>query len=252
MMLNIKNLHTYYGNLHALKGVSLQVHAGEIVALIGANGAGKSTLVNSICSLVRPQKGEIEFEGEYIQNLPAEEIVRKGIALVPEGRQIFFTLSVEANLEMGAFIHRGKSAQIRADMAQMFERFPILKERARKLAGTLSGGQQQMVAISRALMSRPKLLILDEPSLGLAPLVIQEIFRIIEELRSEGRTILLIEQNARAALQIANRGYVIETGKVVLEGKGAELLDHHEVQRAYLGKGKATCEPKGLPVKERG
>ncbi len=150
MMLNIKNLHTYYGNLHALKGVSLQVNAGEIVALIGANGAGKSTLVNSICSLVRPQKGEIEFEGEYIQNLPAEEIVRKGIALVPEGRQIFFTLSVEANLEMGAFIHRRKSAQIRADMAQMFERFPILKERARQLAGTLSGGQQQMVAISRA------------------------------------------------------------------------------------------------------
>ncbi len=245
-MLKISNLHTYYGNIPALKDVSLHVNAGEIVALIGANGAGKSTLVNTICSLVRLKMGEIKFEGECIQRLPAEEIVRQGIALVPEGRQIFSTLSVEANLQMGAFIRRRKGREVREDMGRMFERFPILKERSRQLAGTLSGGQQQMLAISRALMSRPKLLILDEPSMGLAPLVIREIFRIIQELRSEGRTILLIEQNARAALQIADRGYVIETGKVVLEGGGAELLDHQGVQRAYLGKGEKICKPQGL------
>jgi branched-chain amino acid transport system ATP-binding protein len=236
-MLTVKTVHTYYGNIHALKGVSLHVSAGEMVALIGANGAGKSTLVNTICGLVKPQKGKIEFEGKAVDGLSPEAIVRRGIALVPEGRQVFSTLSVEANLEMGAFVHRHNGQQVREDMARMFDRFPILKERRHQLAGTLSGGEQQMLAISRALMARPQLLVLDEPSMGLAPLVVKEIFRIIQELKQEGKTILLIEQNARAALQIADRGYVLETGKVVLQGEGTVLLEHREVQRAYLGKG---------------
>jgi branched-chain amino acid transport system ATP-binding protein len=236
-MLKIKSLHTYYGNIHALKGVSLHVRAGEMVALIGANGAGKTTLLNTICGLVRANKGSVEFEGTNITSLPAEEIVQKGIALVPEGRQIFSTLTVEANLQMGGFIHRRRREQLDEDMRKFLERFPILAERRRQLAGTLSGGEQQMLAISRALMARPRLLVLDEPSMGLAPLVVRAIFDIIQELRSEGRTILLIEQNARAALRIADRGYVLETGKVVLEGEGRFLLEHREVQRAYLGKG---------------
>lgn len=238
-MLTVKSIHTYYGSIHALKGVSLHVRQGEIVTLIGANGAGKSTLVSTICGLLKPRKGVIEFGGADIAGLPPEEIVHKGIALVPEGRQVFATLPVETNLEMGAFIHRQNKGQVREDMEYMFGRFPILKERRRQFAGTLSGGEQQMLAISRALMSRPSLLVLDEPSMGLAPLVIAEIFDIIQALRRDGRTILLIEQNARAALQIADRGYVLETGKVVLQGKGSELLEHREVQRAYLGKGAA-------------
>lgn len=236
-MLTVKSVHAYYGNIHALKGISLHVRAGEMVALIGANGAGKSTLVNTICGLMKPEKGTIRFADEMIQGIPAEEIVQKGMALVPEGRQIFSTLSVEANLQMGGFIHRHNRPQIHKDMDRLLDRFPILRQRRHQLAGTLSGGEQQMLAISRALMSRPRLLVLDEPSMGLAPLVIREIFKIIQELREEGRTILLIEQNARAALQIADRGYVLETGKVVLEGEGRMLLEHQEVQRAYLGKG---------------
>ncbi len=236
-MLTIKTLHTYYGNIHALKGVSLHVRKGEIVTLVGANGAGKSTLVNTICGICKPAKGIIEFNGKPITGLAPEGIVRRGIALVPEGRQIFAAMSVEANLLMGGFIHRKDPVQLREDMAHLYERFPILKERRGQLAGTLSGGEQQMLAISRALMSRPELLILDEPSMGLAPLVTKEIFGIIRELKDEGRTILLIEQNARAALKIATRGYVLEIGKVVLEGNGAELLEHREVKRAYLGKG---------------
>jgi len=236
-MLNVKSVHTYYGGIHALKGVSLHVRAGETVALIGANGAGKSTLVNTICGLTRAQRGVVEFQGKAISAMAPEDIVREGIALVPEGRQIFSTLTVEANLQMGGFIHRRNGQQVVEDMAVLYERFPILRQRNQQLAGTLSGGEQQMLAISRALMSRPKLLVLDEPSMGLAPLVIKEIFNIIKELQKEGRTILLIEQNARAALQIADRGYVLETGKVVLQGEGAMLLEHREVQRAYLGKG---------------
>jgi branched-chain amino acid transport system ATP-binding protein len=236
-MLKIISLHAYYGNIHALKGVSIHVRAGEMVALIGANGAGKSTLLNAVCGLVQPGKGRVEFQGAEITGLAPEEIVQRGIALVPEGRQIFPTLSVEANLEMGAFIHRHHRRQVEADMARLFERFPILAQRRRQLAGTLSGGEQQMLAISRALMARPQLLVLDEPSMGLAPVVVKAIFQIIEELRSEGRTILLIEQNARAALRLADRGYVLETGKVVLQGEGRFLLEHREVQRAYLGKG---------------
>lgn len=236
-MLTVKSVHTYYGSIHALKGVSLHVRAGEMVALIGANGAGKSTLVNTICGLLKAEKGKIEFEGEAIDRLSPEDIVRKGIALVPEGRQIFATLTVEANLEMGAFIHRRNGRQVREDMGRMYDSFPILGERKDQLAGTLSGGEQQMLAISRALMSRPRLIVLDEPSMGLAPLVVKEIFQIVQELRREGRTVLLIEQNARAALQIADRGYVLETGKIVLQGEGAMLLEHREVKRAYLGKG---------------
>jgi len=236
-MLNVKSVHTYYGSIHALKGVSLHVRSGETVALIGANGAGKSTLVNTICGLVKSQRGAVEFQGKAINAMSPEDIVREGIALVPEGRQIFSTLTVEANLQMGGFIHRRNGRQVGEDMERTYERFPILRQRSHQLAGTLSGGEQQMLAISRALMSRPKLLVLDEPSMGLAPLVIKEIFKIIRELRTEGRTILLIEQNARAALQIADRGYVLETGKVVLQGEGSMLLEHREVKRAYLGKG---------------
>jgi branched-chain amino acid transport system ATP-binding protein len=208
-----------------------------MVALIGANGAGKTTLVNTICGMIQPRKGKIEYKTTPIDGVAPEEIVHKGIALVPEGRQIFATLSVEANMEMGGFIHRRNRSQVQEDMARLFERFPILKQRRRQLAGTLSGGEQQMLAISRALMSRPQLLVLDEPSMGLAPLIIREIFRIVQELREEGKTILLIEQNARAALQVSDRGYVLETGKIVLEGEGSQLLEHREVQRAYLGKG---------------
>ncbi len=236
-MLTVKSVHTYYGNIHALKGVSLHVGKGELVTLIGANGAGKSTLVNTICGLIQPRKGMIEFQGKPIQSLPPESIVPMGMALVPEGRQIFATLTVESNLQMGGYIHRRKRDQIQEDMARMLDRFPILNQRRQQLAGTLSGGEQQMLAISRALMARPQLLVLDEPSMGLAPLVTKEIFKIIHELREEGRTILLIEQNARAALNIADRGYVLETGKVVLQGEGTMLLEHSEVQRAYLGKG---------------
>ena len=236
-MLTVKSVHTYYGSIHALKGVSLHVRAGEIVALIGANGAGKSTLVNTICGMIKPQKGQIELDGCAIDRLAPEAIVSKGIALVPEGRQVFSTMTVEANLTMGGFIHRRNGRQVKEDMEKHYARFPVLGERRRQLAGTLSGGEQQMLAISRALMSRPRLLVLDEPSMGLAPLVIRAIFSIIGELRREGRTILLIEQNARAALHLADRGYVLETGKVVLQGEGLELLEHREVRRAYLGKG---------------
>jgi branched-chain amino acid transport system ATP-binding protein len=236
-MLTVKSVHTYYGNIHALKGVSLHVRKGEVVTLVGANGAGKSTLVNTICGMNRPSRGSIEFLGAQIAGLAPENIVRKGISLAPEGRQIFSAMTVEANLLMGGFIHRRDPEQLHNDMDRLYNRFPILKERHRQLAGTLSGGEQQMLAISRALMSRPQLLILDEPSMGLAPLVTRDIFSIVSELKEEGRTILLIEQNARAALKIADRGYVMETGKVVLEGEGPQLLEHREVKRAYLGRG---------------
>jgi branched-chain amino acid transport system ATP-binding protein len=187
--------------------------------------------------MVKPSRGDIEFNGRHITGLAPESIVRKGIAMAPEGRQIFSAMTVEANLLMGGFIHRKDPEQLREDMDRLYNRFPILRERRRQLAGTLSGGEQQMLAISRALMSRPQLLVLDEPSMGLAPMVTRDIFSIILELKEEGRTILLIEQNARAALKVADRGYVIETGKVVLEGEGHQLLEHKEVKRAYLGRG---------------
>jgi branched-chain amino acid transport system ATP-binding protein len=235
-MLTVSDVHTYYGNIHAIKGITLQIRSGEMVALIGANGAGKSTLVHTICGLIRPEKGIITFQGAAIQCLLPEAIVVRGIAAVPEGRHVFSSLSVEVNLQMGGFVHRRKHRQVREDIHRIYDIFPILRQRRLQLAGTLSGGEQQMLAISRALMSRPQLLILDEPSMGLAPLVVQEIFRILQELKMEGKTILLIEQNARAALQIADRGYVLETGRVALEGEAAMLLEHKDVQRAYLGK----------------
>ncbi|HDL90012.1 MAG TPA: ABC transporter ATP-binding protein [Thermodesulforhabdus norvegica] len=235
-MLTVRSIHTYYDSIHALKGVSIHVAEGEIVTLIGANGAGKTTLVHTICGLLKPSRGSIHFYDRPIHVLPPEKIVSLGIALVPEGRQIFSTLSVEVNLEMGAFLYRNENDYAKEMKERMFQRFPVLRKRRHQLAGTLSGGEQQMLAIARALMSKPRLLILDEPSMGLAPLIVAEIFKIIQELREQDTTVLLIEQNARSALAIADRGYVLETGKVVLEGTGEALLEHSEVQRAYLGR----------------
>ena len=235
-MLTLKSVHTYYGNIHALRGVSLHVNQGEIVTLIGANGAGKTTVLKTISGLTPANRGSIAFEGRDITKMAAEEIVRSGISHVPEGRKVFGTLSLRDNIEMGGFV-RGDKREVRADMERFRQKFPILADRWHQMAGTLSGGEQQVLAITRALMARPKLLILDEPSMGLAPLLVMETFKIIKTLREEGTTILLIEQNARAALHIADRGYVLETGKIVLQGKCQMLLEHEEVKRAYLGKG---------------
>ena len=235
-MLTLKSIHTYYGNIHALRGVSLHVNQGEIVTLIGANGAGKTTVLRTISGLTPASRGSVTFEGRDLTRAAAEDIVRAGISHVPEGRKIFSTLSLRDNLEVGGFIRRNKKA-VQADMDRFREKFPILADRWNQMAGTLSGGEQQILAITRALMARPRLLILDEPSMGLAPLLVKETFKIIKTLREEGTTILLIEQNARAALHIADRGYVLETGKIVLQGKCRMLLEHEEVKRAYLGKG---------------
>ena len=241
-MLKIVNINTYYGQIHALKNITLHLGVGEIVTLIGANGAGKTTILNSISALTPVKKGEILLDGTPIQALPPSQIVSLGISQVPEGRQVFKPLSVEDNLELGAYLrYMGREGRvaIRQDLEEVFTLFPRLKERRRQMAGTLSGGEQQMLAIGRALMARPRLLLLDEPSMGLAPLVVQEIFGVIENLRREkGTTVLLVEQNAKAALKMADRGYVLETGKVILEGSAAELLENKEVQRAYLGRDK--------------
>jgi branched-chain amino acid transport system ATP-binding protein len=241
-MLKVKKINTYYGRVHALKNVSLHLNRGEIVTLIGANGAGKTTILNSLSAITPPADGEIMFEGTPINRLPADRVVEAGISQVPEGRQVFKPLSVEDNLELGAYLRyrkrEGRGA-IRIDLEEMYDLFPRLRERRKQAAGTLSGGEQQMLAIGRALMARPKLLLLDEPSMGLAPLVVQEIFEVIRRLRDEkGTTVLLVEQNARAALRMADRGYVLETGKVILEESAANLLENKEVQRAYLGKEK--------------
>lgn len=235
-MLRLKSVHTYYGKVHVLRGVSLHVNAGEIVTLIGANGAGKTTLLKTVSGLVPADRGTVHFNGQDITRMAPERIVRLGISHVPEGRKVFATLSVMDNLEMGAFT-RSDRTQLRLDLARFQDRFPILADRWQQIAGTLSGGEQQILAITRALMARPKLLILDEPSMGLSPLLVREIFKAIKQLRTEGTTILLIEQNARAALHIADRGYVLETGKIILQGKCQMLLEHNEVRRAYLGKG---------------
>ncbi|MHC1698101.1 MAG: ABC transporter ATP-binding protein [Geobacteraceae bacterium] len=241
-MLKIKNINTYYGQVHALKNVSLHVNAGEIVSLIGANGAGKTTILNSLSAVTPPRNGEVIFEGTSLGNLSSDRIVEMGISQVPEGRQVFKDFSVEDNLELGAYLrYRGREgrAAIKNDIEDMFALFPQLSSRRQQMAGTLSGGEQQMLAIGRALMAKPKLLLLDEPSMGLAPLVVQEIFRVITALRAErGTSVLLVEQNAKAALKIADRGYVLETGKVILEEKASDLLENKEVQRAYLGREK--------------
>jgi branched-chain amino acid transport system ATP-binding protein len=241
-MLKVKNINTYYGKVHALKNISLHLSEGEIVALIGANGAGKTTMLNTLSGVIPPAGGSIHFQGQAVAGLAPDRVVKIGISQVPEGRQVFKGLTVADNLELGAYLRfRGREAreQIRSDMTRMYELFPRLEERRKQMAGTLSGGEQQMLAIGRALMARPKLLLLDEPSMGLAPLIVQEIFAVIERLRKvEGTTVLLVEQNAKAALKMADRGYVLETGKVILEGPASELLENKEVQRAYLGKDK--------------
>ncbi|MGD0843862.1 MAG: ABC transporter ATP-binding protein [Geobacteraceae bacterium] len=241
-MLKVKNINTYYGQVHALKNVSLHLMEGEIVTLIGANGAGKTTILNSLSALIPPKSGEILFAGKAINNLSPDKIVEMGISQVPEGRQVFKPLSVEENLELGAYLRfrkrEGRGA-IKKGLEEVYALFPVLLERRKQMAGTLSGGEQQMLAIGRALMAKPRLLLLDEPSMGLAPLVVQEIFTVIENLRREKKTtILLVEQNARVALKMADRGYVLETGKVILEGIASDLLENKEVQRAYLGKEK--------------
>ena len=233
-MLKIDNIHVYYGAIHALKGVSLEVRKGEIVTLIGANGAGKSTTLRTVSGLLAPKSGGISFLGENIAGMPAHEIVKHGISQVPEGRRIFAEMSVQENLEMGAFTRKDK-AGVEKDFEIVYNRFPRLKERRKQQAGTLSGGEQQMLAMGRALMSRPKLLLLDEPSMGLAPLLIKEIFSIIEDINHEGTTVLLVEQNANMALSIAHRAYVMETGRITLQGAAKELAASEDVRKAYLG-----------------
>lgn len=233
-MLEVKNLSVHYGMIQAVRNVNFKVNEGEIVSLIGANGAGKSTILKTLSGLIHPSEGEIIYLGENIASTSAKKIVEKGLVQVPEGRHVFPGLTVKENLELGAFLRKDKE-EIQKDMESVFERFPILKERKDQDAQTLSGGEQQMLAMGRALMSRPKLLLLDEPSMGLAPIFIREIFKIIQEIQKTGTTVLLIEQNAKMALSISNRAYVLETGSVVLSGTGQELLESDEIQKAYLG-----------------
>jgi branched-chain amino acid transport system ATP-binding protein len=234
LILRIEDLHVFYGGIHALKGINIEVPAGKIVALVGANGAGKSTTLRTVSGLVRARQGKIEFQGIDITRESAHHIVEMGLAMVPEGRRIFPNLTVWENLLLGSYTRRDKE-EIKEDLDWIFRIFPRLKERVRQKGGTLSGGEQQMLAVARALMSRPHLLMMDEPSLGLAPLLVKEIFNIIREINQNGTTILLIEQNAKAALQIAHYAYVLETGSVVLEGRGKELLENEKVRKAYLG-----------------
>jgi branched-chain amino acid transport system ATP-binding protein len=233
-LLEVRDVHTYYGEIHALKGVSLDVEPGEIVALIGRNGAGKSTLLNTVSGLLRPRDGSIRFDGRPLDGLRAEVIVERGITQVPAGRKIFGTLTVDENLDMGAFLCRDP-AEVRARKERVFALFPRLRDRRQQLGGSLSGGEQQMLAIGRALMMVPRLLLLDEPSLGLAPLLVRAIFRIIREINEAGTGVLLVEQNARMALRLAHRGYVLETGRVVLSGAARGLLENEDVKHAYLG-----------------
>ena len=231
-ILKVDDINVYYGSIHAIKGISFEVNEGEIVTLIGANGAGKSTTLNTIACLLRSKTGHIDFMGQPLNHVPSHKVVSKGLALVPEGRRVFLQMTVQENLDMGAFSRKG--GDIEGDMERVFEQFPRLKERRRQIAGTLSGGEQQMLAMGRALMSNPKLLMLDEPSMGLAPILVEQIFDIIKELHKAGTTILLVEQNAQAALSVADRGYVLETGKIVTTGTGAELLASPAIKKAYL------------------
>jgi branched-chain amino acid transport system ATP-binding protein len=233
-MLNITNLHTYYGNIHALKGISLEVHEGEIVTLIGSNGAGKSTTLKTVTGLLKPDSGNIQFIGQNIAGLKPDKIVQHGLVLVPEGRQVFPFMSVVENLQMGAY-SRSDKAEINQNFTRVYELFPRLYERRKQPAGTLSGGEQQMLAIGRALMAEPKMILLDEPSLGLAPILVETIFKLICEINKQGTTILLIEQNARMALMVANRGYVMETGNIVQHDQAQKLLESDIIRKAYLG-----------------
>lgn len=233
-MLRVEDINVYYGAIHAIKGISLEVNDGEIVALIGSNGAGKSTTLRTISGLMRPKKGRIMYDGEDITGVPAHKIVGKGLCQVPEGRHVFANMTVLENLELGAYLRNDKDG-IAKDMEAVFEKFPRLLERKNQIAGTLSGGEQQMLAMARALMSRPKLLLLDEPSMGLAPLLVKEIFNIIKEINASGTTVLLVEQNANMALSIADKAYVLETGRITLSGTAAELASSEEVRKAYLG-----------------
>lgn len=233
-MLNIENINVYYGAIHAIKDISIHVTEGEIVTLIGANGAGKSTTLRTISGLLKPKSGKIDFEGQNIAGIPAQAIVKQGISQVPEGRRVFANMTVLENLELGAYIRKDK-AGIKEDLNSVFERFPRLLERKVQLAGTLSGGEQQMLAMGRALMSRPRLLLLDEPSMGLAPLLVKEIFSIVKEINQTGTTVLLVEQNANMALSIAHKAYVLETGRITLSGDAKKLAASEEVRKAYLG-----------------
>ncbi|HCR05488.1 MAG TPA: ABC transporter ATP-binding protein [Oscillibacter sp.] len=231
-MLQVENINVYYGSIHAVKDVSFHVEQGEVVTLIGANGAGKSTALNTVAGLLRSRTGSVHFLGEELRHVPGHKLVGRGMALVPEGRRIFQHMTVQENLDLGGYCRGGDKS---ADMECVFDRFPRLKERRRQVAGTLSGGEQQMLAMGRALMSRPKLLMLDEPSMGLAPLLVEQIFGIIRQLHADGTTILLVEQNAQAALAVADRGYVLETGRIVTEGTGTALLESDTIRKAYLG-----------------
>lgn len=237
-MLRIRNLDAGYGTLTVLRRVSIHVKPGEIVTIIGANGAGKTTMLKTVTGLLRPQAGEILFNGQEISRMPIERIVMNVCSLVPEGRQVFPAMPVKENLLLGAYVQykRGNKYDVEHDLEQVYDLFPVLRQRERQLAGTLSGGEQQMLAMARALMARPKLIMLDEPSMGLAPLMVKEIFNIIVRIREQGNTVLLVEQNARSALKIANRGYVLETGRIILEGDSEDLLANRDVQRAYLGR----------------
>ena len=232
-MLTVQNLHVYYGAIHAVKGVSLEVRDGEIVTLIGANGAGKSTVLNTISGLLKPKSGCIDFMGEHVGGMSPNKIVQRGLVQCPEGRRIFARMTVEENLQMGAYTC--PKSELNAHLERVYELFPRLKERYRQFGGTLSGGEQQMLAMGRAMMSQPKLLMLDEPSMGLAPLLVEQIFGIIRQLHADGTTILLVEQNAQAALAVADRGYVLETGRIVTEGTGTALLESDTIRKAYLG-----------------
>lgn len=232
-MLKVDDLHVYYGSIHAIKGISFEVNEGEIVTLIGANGAGKSTTLNTITGLLKPRSGSVTFEDKNIVGMPAHKVVSQGMALCPEGRRVFLQMTVQENLEMGGFSR--PDSEIAASLEDVYERFPRLKERYKQVAGTLSGGEQQMLAMGRALMSKPKLLMLDEPSMGLAPILVEQIFGIVKELHKAGTTILLVEQNAQMALSVADRAYVLETGTISMNGKASELLHDERVQKAYLG-----------------
>ena len=231
-VLQVENINVYYGSIHAVKDVSFHVEQGEVVTLIGANGAGKSTTLNTVAGLLRSRTGSVRFMDEELRRVPSHKLVGRGMALVPEGRRIFQHMTVQENLDMGGYC---RSGDLNADIESVYERFPRLKERRKQVAGTLSGGEQQMLAMGRALMSHPKLLMLDEPSMGLAPLLVEQIFDIIRQLHADGTTILLVEQNAQAALAVADRGYVLETGRIVTEGTGAALLESDAIKKAYLG-----------------